>query len=85
MSEQDQVTKHWLVRPKTIFWLWRIGYAVLALLVVADVTVHPHSVFGLDATFGFYAWYGLLTCVGMILFAKALGVVLKRRDTYYDD
>ena len=85
MSDMDQNTKHWLVRPKTISWLWRIGYAVLALLVLADFTLHPHPVFGLDATFGFYAWYGLLSCVAMILFAKGLGVFLKRRDTYYDD
>jgi len=36
-----------------------------------------------DASFGFYAWYGLLTCMAMVLAAKALGVWLKRRDDYY--
>ena len=34
--------------------------------------------------FGFYAWYGLGTCVAMVLFAKGLGVALKRRDDYYE-
>lgn len=77
--------KHWLVRPKTIRWLWRIGLAVLALLVVSDVFVHGHPISQVDGTFGFYAWYGLVICVGLVLFAKALGVFLKRRDTYYDD
>ena len=44
----------------------------------------PHPGFGIDGTFGFYAWYGLGTCVAMVLFAKGLGVLLKRRDTYYE-
>lgn len=77
--------KHWLVRPETIRLLWRSGIAVLALLVIADFTFHGHPSFWIDGTFGFYAWYGLVTCVAMVLFAKALGVLLKRRDTYYDD
>ncbi len=83
MNETEQ--KHWLVRPKTIRQLWYGGFVLLALLVLADFFVHPHASFQIDGTFGFYSWYGLLTCVGMVLFAKALGIFLKRKDTYYDD
>ena len=75
---------HWLVRPRTIRGLW-IGFAViLTALVLGDFLVHGHPGFGVDGTFGFYAWYGLGTCVAMVLVAKALGLVLKRPDTYYD-
>ena len=75
---------HWLVRPRTIRGLW-IGFAViLTALVLGDLLVHGHPGFGVDGTFGFYAWYGLGTCVAMVLVAKALGLVLKRPDTYYD-
>ncbi len=81
----DSGEKHWLVRPATIRLLWRVGLAVLALLVAGDFFVHGHPISRVDGTFGFYAWYGLVTCVGMVLFAKALGVFLKRGDTYYDD
>lgn len=77
--------KHWLVRPKTVRWLWRGGMVLLALLVAADFYVPAYSSFKIDGTFGFYAWFGLATCVGMVLFAKALGVFLKRKDTYYDN
>ena len=77
--------KHWLVRPETLRLLWRSGLAVLALMVSGDFFVHGHPNSRIDGTFGFYAWYGLVTCVGMILFAKALGLFLKRKDTYYDD
>jgi len=77
--------KHWLVRPKTIRWLWRGGYVLLTLLVLADFVIHAHPYFGIDGTFGFYSWYGLVTCIAMVLFAKALGIFLKRKDSYYDN
>ena len=74
---------HWLVRPRTVRGLW-IGFAlILAGLVLGDLLVHGHPGFGIDGTFGFYAWYGLGTCVAMVLVAKALGLGLKRPDTYY--
>ncbi|MCZ6606902.1 MAG: hypothetical protein O7A64_04450 [Alphaproteobacteria bacterium] len=75
---------HWLVRRRSIRVLWIVFVAVLAVLTVADVFIYGHPTFGLDGTFAFYAWYGLLTCVVMILLAKAMGVLLKRKDTYYD-
>ena len=83
MSEAGE--KHWLVRPETVRLFWRGGLAVLALLVIADFFVHGQPNSRIDGTFGFYAWYGLITCAGMVLLAKVLGVFLKRRDTYYDN
>ena len=83
MSDPEKL--HWLVRPKTIRGLWLWGSVMLALLVLGDFLIHGHPAFGIDGTFGFYAWYGFFMCVGMVLFAKGLGFFLKRRDTYYDD
>ena len=77
--------KHWLVRPKTVRLLWRSGLVVLVLLVIVDFFVHVHPSFQIDGTFGFYARFGLVTCVGMVLISKVLGAFLKRKDTYYDD
>jgi len=81
----DGQNDHWLARRETIRWLWRGGVAVLALLVLGDVWVHGHPSFRIDGTFGFYAWFGLISCAAMVIFAKLLGAFLKRRDTYYDD
>lgn len=83
MNDTPQL--HWLVRPNTIKLLWRVGIGLLVLLVLADFVIHPHSSFGIDGSFGFYSWYGLLTCFAMILFSKFLAIFLKRKDTYYDD
>ena len=35
--------------------------------------------------FGFFAAFGFFACLAMVLFAKFLGVFLKRPDSYYDD
>ena len=76
---------HWLARPATIRKLW-IGFAiVLALLGAADFLVHKHEHVGPDGWFGFYWVYGFGACVAMVVFAKVLGVLIKRADTYYGD
>ena len=80
-----EAEKHWLERPRTISWLWRGGIAVLALTVLADLLYEPHPHFVVDGIFGFHAFYGFVACVAMVLFAKVLGVLLKRDDTYYAD
>ena len=80
-SKQD----HWLVREDTISRLWMIFSAVLITVVLADLFVVHHPHFGIDGTFGFGAWFGFLACVVLVVGSKALGVVLKRPDTYYDE
>jgi hypothetical protein len=64
--------------------LWRGFLLVLVLIVALDLVVEHHAVFGLAGSFGFGAWYGFASCVVLIGLAKALGVLLKRPDTYYD-
>lgn len=79
-----EAEKHWLVREKTIRLLWIIFAGVLALTVLAGLFVDFKSHFGVENTFGFFAWYGLLTCAAMVVFAKVLGVLIKRPEDYYD-
>lgn len=76
---------HWLVRQSTIKVLWWVFSVILALTVLAQLFVHVHEYFSIDGWFGFYAIYGFVSCLGMVVFAKLLGVLLKRPDTYYDD
>lgn len=76
---------HWLVQPAMIRKLSIGGLVVLALTVIADFFVHHHPYFGIDGTYGFGAWYGFFSCVVLVIGAKALGAILKRPDTYYDD
>lgn len=74
----------WLSRPATIRRLWQLFAAVLVVSVLAQALVHVHAAFEVDGWFGFHAAYGFLSCVGMVLFARLLGFVIKRRDDYYE-
>jgi hypothetical protein len=80
----DPNNDHWLTRPATIRLLWVVFILVLIVLVALDLVVAHHPHFGIDGTFGFGAWFGFLSCVALVGFAKALGALLKRPDTYYD-
>jgi hypothetical protein len=82
MTDPDH--DHWLVQPAIIRRLWAVYIAVLVILVALDLVVAHDAHFGIDGTSGFGAWYGFLSCVGLVLFAKSVGGILKRPDTYYD-
>jgi hypothetical protein len=75
---------HWLARPKNIKLMWRGFLGILGLTVLSELLVQAHPYFGIDATFGFHAWYGFAACVVLIVGSKALGALLKRPDSHYD-
>lgn len=87
---QPKGRKHWLYRSENLPKLWLIQILILVLALLPEFFLHHHphfeeSGFTLDGGFGFYAWYGFLTCAGMVALAKILGIFLKRKDTYYDE
>jgi len=80
-----QKDDHWLSRPGTIRGLW-IGFAVmLALTVLAQLVITVKGYFTVDGWIGFGAVFGFAACVAMVIVAKLLGMLLKRRDDYYED
>ena len=74
---------HWLARPTTIKLLWRVFAAVLALTVLAQLVISVKGYFAVDGWFAFGAVFGFLSCLAMVLVAKGLGYVLKRKQDYY--
>jgi hypothetical protein len=74
---------HWLEQPRNIRLLWRGFIVVLVLTVLAQLLVDLHPHFEIEAVFGFNAWFGFGVCAAMILFAKALALLLKRPDDHY--
>ena len=73
----------WLARPSSIRLLWRVLWAVLTLIVAAQLVIKVKGYFGIDDWFAFGAVYGFLACVAMVLVAKGLGYLLKRDENYY--
>jgi UDP-N-acetylmuramyl pentapeptide phosphotransferase/UDP-N-acetylglucosamine-1-phosphate transferase len=76
-------TSHWLDDPRNVKKLWRGFLAILALTVAAGALIDLHPHFEIERWFGFHAAYGFLACLLMIVGAKALGLLLKKPDTYY--
>lgn len=74
---------HWLVRPQTIRRLWIAFVAILAATVIAQFFIPVKGYFGPDGWFGFGAVFGFLSCLVMVLVARVLGFVLKRKEDYY--
>ena len=75
----------WFDHPQNIKRL-KIGfYIVLALLVLPDFFMHKHTLFSsVEALPGFYAFFGFVACVIIILVSKLFGFALKVREDYYD-
>ena len=76
--------KNWFYRKKTIKKLIVFSLIILGLLIFIEffITLHPH--FDVERIFGFHAIFGFLFCVALIIFAKLLGFLIKRKDDYYD-
>ncbi len=83
MNEDQQ--DHWLVRASTIRLLWIVFSVILALTVVAQFVIKVKGYFGVDTWFGFAAGFGFISCLLMVLFAKLLGLFLKRDQDYYKE
>jgi hypothetical protein len=75
---------HWLDRKENVAKVYRGVWALCGLLLVAEPFVHKHPEVEIESWFGFYSWFGFVGCVGLVLVAKALRVILKRREDYYD-
>jgi len=65
--------------------IWKAFIAVLALTVGVQLLIESHPHFVVERLFAWNALYGFLACAILILVAKALGLILKRHDDYYDD
>ncbi len=76
--------KYWLDEPKNVKKI--IGFVVIVCiaLFVADAFYHKHPHFAAEGWFGFYAIYGFVMSVGMVLIARLMRVLLMRDEEYYD-
>jgi len=76
--------RYWLDEPRNVTKLYRTLWGVGILLVLLDLVVHRHAEAEFDGVFGFYALYGFVACVTLVLTAKLLRRVVMRPEDYYD-
>jgi hypothetical protein len=76
--------RYWLDDMRNVDKLVYTLYAICAGLLLIDVLVPKHGPFAIEHWFGFYGIYGFVACVGLVLAARALRVILMRPEDYYD-
>jgi hypothetical protein len=85
---QDAQGRRWLDSASNVDRLCYAVYGVCALLLVADPFYERHPHFGFETWLGdwisFSGLYGLGSCVGLVLAAKVVRLLLRRDEDYYD-
>jgi hypothetical protein len=77
--------KHLFDRLGNVQRLLYVLYACCALLFAVEFLYHRHSQHAGDSWPGFYAVYGFVSCVLLVLVAKLLRRMLRRPADYYDE
>jgi hypothetical protein len=84
-APEDKKLEHVFDDPKNVKRAIQVLFAVCGIVFVLDFIVHRHVDHPWEAFIGFYAVYGFVACVLLVLAAKAMRTVLMRKDEYYDE
>ena len=76
--------RHLFDDPKNVRRVRQVLYAACGISVVAELFVHRHVDHAWERLFGFYAVYGFVACVLLVLIAKEMRKVVMRDEDYYD-
>ncbi len=77
--------KHVFDNPRNLQRLLRVFFAGLVVLFLLDAVVEKHPYFPWEKGFGFYAVYGFIACVLLVLVARyILRPLVMRREDFYD-
>ena len=70
--------------PRNISRLLGGFYVICLLLLVLDFILHRHVAHRWEGFTGFYALFGFIACVALVLIATQLRKILMRKEDYYD-
>lgn len=72
-------------QPVVIRWILRIFYGICIVLVIADFVVHRHIVTEVEKLPTFYALYGFVACVLLVLMSTVIRRWVMRDEHYYEE
>jgi len=84
MSDKDQ-KKYLFDKPGNVKRLLNGFYVVCILLVIADFIIYRHTTMEWENIPAFYAIYGFVACVLLVVLAKKMRTVVMRKEDYYDE
>lgn len=77
--------KYLFDNPRNVKILLRSFFSSLVVLLIIEFSIHKHSYFLWEEWPEFYAVFGFVACVALVLAAKyILRPLVKRREDYYD-
>ncbi len=78
--------QHIFDKPQNVKRLLKIFYSVLVALLIIDFFIPKHGDFQWENFPEFYAVYGFVACVLLVLIAKyVLRPIVKKQENYYDN
>ena len=83
MSKKKSKT-YFFDKKENIQKILNVFYAVCALLFAADFVTHRHIYHSWEKIPGFYALFGFIACVILVLIATQMRKVLMRSEDYYE-
>ncbi|WP_261844806.1 hypothetical protein [Aliamphritea ceti] len=75
----------WFDKPENVKKMLRVFYVICGLLVLVDFMVHRHIYHDWENIPAFYAIYGFIGCVVLVLIATEMRKYLMRGEDYYDE
>ena len=72
------------MKKETVSRMLLIFYALCIVLFAADFVIHRHIYHDWENLPGFYAIFGFIACVVLVLIATQMRKVLMRDEDYYD-
>ncbi|VAX10308.1 hypothetical protein MNBD_GAMMA26-1489 [hydrothermal vent metagenome] len=72
-------------KPENVERLLKGFYAICILLVLADFVLHRYIGLAWEEIPAFYAIYGFIACVVLVVIAKKMRNVVMRKEDYYDE
>ena len=82
-NPRDAGRRYWLDDAKNVDRLYHGLLVLCAALLLTDALYDKHAILAWEGWFGFYALFGFIACVALVLIAKQLRKVLMRSEDYY--
>ena len=80
----DNTKRYLFDNPRNVRLVVRGLIAVCVILVGLDLVLHRHVAHPWEGVFAFYAVYGFVACVLLVLLAKEMRKLLMRDEDYYE-
>lgn len=71
-------------KPQNVSRLLRGFYLICTVLIILDFILYRHTAHSWENIPGFYALFGFIACVVLVLVAKEMRKVVMRPEDYYD-